>query len=75
MDLVSRINNLYTEIEKKNMKFWIFAARFLPVKLRQPKYVNISFIIKLANNVISIKTYIYACIHNHHENVGVNHID
>lgn len=57
------------------MKFWIFAARFLPVKLRQPKYVNISFIIKLANNVISIKTYIYACIHNHHENVGVNHID
>lgn len=42
MDLVSRINNLHTEIEKKNMKFWLFAARFLPVKLRQPKYVNIS---------------------------------
>lgn len=37
MDLVSRINNLYTEIEKKNMKFWLSAARFFACKTKTTK--------------------------------------
>lgn len=36
---------------------WNFCSSVLPVKLRQPYYVNMSFSVIQTNQVINIKTY------------------